>query len=366
MQPISQNPMPVHSTRPLVRWAYLSGVILALGALLLAGSLLIRAGSPVPVAAANAVNADKDPTITHTIVLPLVVSNYRNWDPRGMIAFERQNESSGLHDIFLMKNDGSQVENLTNFPADDGAPTWSPDGNWIALSSDRVDVENSVYRAIFKIDLRTRELVQLTSGAYDDRWPTWSPDGTRIAFMRRSPGLTKYDIFVMNADGSNVQNITNYALGNDFPAWSRDGEWIAFTSERNWGGRDLWLVRPDGSDARIVLRTDFGDPPKDYPNEEIYPSWGADGRIYYTFIPTKGDELLYRIWPNGSGMEPVFADNYNRYIASWSPDGQCFVFYGYLGGPDKEVWKWCNGMAGAVNLTNNDLSDEFCAWSPVP
>jgi Tol biopolymer transport system component len=355
---ISQRIRHTLPSLPAGRWAWLGGLLLALGAWLLAGSLWIEAGPPASAAAAAAALVNASPTITHTVVLPLVMSNYRTWDPRGMIAFEQQNKGSGLHDIILMKNDGSQMENLTDYPADDGVPTWSPDGNWIAFSSDRVDPENGVYRAIFKIDLRTRQVVQLTDGAHDDRWPTWSPDGTRIAFMRRSPGLTKNDIFVMNADGSNVQNITDYPYGNEFPAWSRDGEWIAFTSERNWGGRDLWLVRPDGSNPHIVIRTDF--------QEELYPTWAPDGRIYYTFSPDDDEQLLYRIWPDGSGMEPVFNDSYKRQVASWSPDGQCFVFYAYMGGPDKEVWKWCNGMGAAINLTNNDLSDEFCAWSPVP
>ena len=45
-----------------------------------------------------------------------------SWNPRGMIAFERRGEGSGLHQVYLMHNDRSRVENLTNYPADDGGP----------------------------------------------------------------------------------------------------------------------------------------------------------------------------------------------------------------------------------------------------
>jgi Tol biopolymer transport system component len=321
--------------------------------------------SPAPVESTTATALPPTPILTAwppsltPVPTALPPTSVPAWDPRGMIAFERQVKGGGSHDIYLMKDDGSQLENLTNHQADDGAPTWSPDGQWIAFASDRGGNGN---RAIFKINLRTRQVVQLTSGEWDDRWPTWAPAGAgsnRIAFMRElmTAGHANSEIFSMNADGSDQKNLTNYEWGDDYPAWSRDGQWIVFTSERHWGGRDLWLMRPDGSDTHIVLRTNFQD--------ELYPIWGADGRIYYTFNPTKKADLLYRISPDGSGAGPVFDDSRKRYTASWSPDGSCMVFYGYMGGEDKEVWKWCSGWGDPANLTNNEISDEFCAWSPV-
>jgi hypothetical protein len=65
----------------------------------------------------------------------------------------------------------------------------------------------------------------------------------------------------------------------------------------------------------------------------------------------------------------VFGDGYSRWIASFSPDGQCFSFYSRLSSntdDDKEVWKWCQGYTGPVNLTDNEAGDEYSAWSPVP
>lgn len=283
---------------------------------------------------------------------------------RGLIAFERRychwvgnDKVCDLHDIWVRSHDGAGIEiNLTNTPdVDDGVPTWSPDGHSLAYAAGPVGA-----RAIYKMDLRTREVTAVTDGSMDERWPAWSPGGDRIAFMGRTPGEMD-DVYLINTDGSGLFKLTDWVYGDRFPAWSRDGQWIAFSTERFWGGEDLWIVRPDDPlSLQVVLRTDFKD--------EIYPSWSPDGWIYHTLKDPAAGELLYRVRPGDKQATKVFDDRYQRYIPSFSPDGQCFVFYSYLGGRDKEVWKWCNGYSAAVNVTDNGdlVDDEFCAWSPVP
>jgi TolB protein len=300
-------------------------------------------------------------TLTPAAFLPFVAAEHPK--TRGMIAFERHISADAPHDIWMMYHDGTRQENLTNSPdAVEGVPTWSPDGNFLAFESAPVEPANS-NRAIYKMNMQTREVIQLTNRTHDDYWPAWSPNGDKIAFMRRIGGSPP-DIYVMNIDGTNQTQLTDWTYGDEFPAWSADGSQIAFSSDREYAGRDLYVMWADGTHERQLLQTVNQD--------ELYPSWGPDGLIYYTFQLQKKpqkQEWLYRIDPNTVNRVQVFNDEYNRYIASWAPDGQCFVFYSTMGdrdGTDKEIWKWCNGFTNPINLTNNDVGDEYSAWSPVP
>ncbi len=325
-------------------------------------------GSPV----ASEVRASA--TLDHAVFLPSIAQVHPCLSPSGLIAFERHyctdpplNKNCSPHDIWVRSHDGSGVEiNLTNTPdLDEGVPTWSPDGRFLAYTAGPLGS-----RAIYKMDLCTREVTALTSGTYDESWPAWSPLGDKIAFMRLTPG-EQDDVYLMNPDGTGVAKLTNWLYGDRFPAWSRDGQWIAFSSDRFYAGQDLYVVRPnDPASVKIVLQTNR--PGIDDRRDEIYPSWSPDGSIYHNFVykdaPADAFDYLYRVRPDGSDRQLVFDDGYQRYIPSFSPDGQCFVFYSKMGGVDKEVWKWCNGYSAAVNLTNNadHVGDEYCAWSPVP
>ena len=344
----------------LILWASLALALLALFGLILVDGRPVRAGIPTGTMYPASTGLIASPETTHTVRLPLLLAN--RFSTRGMIAFERHDTADDPHDIWLMYNDGSGQVNLTNSPgADDGAPTWSPDGKYLAYGSTPLAPENS-NSVIYKMQVETRQVVQLTSGTYDDNWPAWSPLGDKIAFMRTTD--LPPDIYVMSVDGTAQTRLTTWLYGDDFPAWSPDGAWIAFSSDRDYAGRDLYLMRPDGTDQhKLLLTPDQG---------EVYPTWGPDGWIYYTFEierkPQRKD-WLYRIHPQTASRQQVFDDEYNRYIASWSPDGECFVFYSTMGdiaGTDKEVWKWCQGFTGPINLTRNDVGDEFAVWSPAP
>jgi Tol biopolymer transport system component len=107
-----------------------------------------------------------------------------------------------------------------------------------------------------------------------EQFATWSPDGSRILFTR-SDQFEAYaqDLYVMNADGSNPERLTDWPGVDSFPVWSPDGSWIAFASDRDapetvrrsneatqtLGDVSMYVMRADGSHVRLVLEAGKGE-----------------------------------------------------------------------------------------------------------
>jgi len=90
----------------------------------------------------------------------------------------------------------------------------------------------------------------MVSNYADDQNPTWSPDGRQIAFASHRDG--NWEIYVMNADGSNQRRLTNNPTTDALPLWLPDGQHIAFRSDRG-GVWAIYVMRKDGTDVRKIV-----------------------------------------------------------------------------------------------------------------
>ena len=158
-------------------------------------------------------------------------------------------------DLFVMNVDGTNQVNLINDPPGDGPdevhPDWSPDGTRIAFESNRTFPLNGSQRGIFTIAPNGQGLQRLTAGAADSN-PDWSPDGTKIVF-EHSANFSDGEVYVMNADGSGVRQVTDNAVTDENPVWSPDGRKIAFVRETQIGHFGIWVMNVDGSDQHEVI-----------------------------------------------------------------------------------------------------------------
>jgi TolB protein len=188
------------------------------------------------------------------------------WSPDGtQIAFT--SERDGNREIYVMGADGSNVQRLTHNPAEDMQPCWSPDGTKIAFS--RKQDENwdiytiDVQDALQNQDAESSSLQRLTDSGNGEVHPSWSPDGSQIAYMS-SPRRATFEIWVMNADGSNGHPLPGIGQINENPVWSPDGTKIVFQSNRD-GNWEIYVMDADGSNQQRLTDNPAGD---------YWPSWG--------------------------------------------------------------------------------------------
>ncbi len=179
---------------------------------------------------------------------------------------------NGRKVVHLMNPDGSSDEALT--PASQSAihPSWSPDGGRILYCTDddlRPPVKNE--SQIHVIDIATRKVASLIAGGVNT-YPAMSPDGMKIAF-RKIIGEMNSEVFVANADGSGLRNLTNHWSYEGWPAWSPDGRRIAFAGNRN-ANYQFFVMNADGSNVRLLANSE---------GRATVPRWSPDGQtIYFT------------------------------------------------------------------------------------
>ena len=279
---------------------------------------------------------------------------YPAWSPDGSrIAFVSDRDDNA--EIYVMNADGSGLVRLTDQLADVGVwniiPSWllawSPDGSRIAFVSDR-DGNAEIY--VMNAD--GSDLSRLTDNPALDFGLNWSPDSGRIAF--HSCIKESCHISVMNVDGSGVVRLTD-DLAVDFgPAWSPDGSRIAFTSDR-YGNDDIYMMNVDGSGITRLT---------DDPASEGVLSWSPDGSRIVFLSARDGDLEFYVMNVDGTGVVRISYPVEELYcLPSWSPGGSRIAFQS-----DRDrgwnIYVMNADGSGVTRLTDDPADDSCPSWSP--
>ena len=161
---------------------------------------------------------------------------------------------------------------------DERYPSYSPDGTQIAFRGDLDLAEPTGDEEIYVMNADGTDVRQLTSNADFDSAPSWSPDGKQILFERAPAGTftpgteaQEKDIYVMRADGTHVRRLTDSPGLDEGPEFSPDATKIAFSSARD-GQQEIYVMDADGSNPRRLT---------DNPARDESPDWQAlpfDGR----------------------------------------------------------------------------------------
>ncbi len=138
---------------------------------------------------------------------------------------------------------GEDVVRLTNDPAVDVDPAWSPDGTQIVFASNRAGSFD-----LYAMNANGTNVRRLTSTGQDDRHPNWFPNGSLVVFDRSSAGRPANIAFI-RPDGSGFGLLTLHPADDREPVWSPDGRSIAFSSDRG-GALELYAMEATGASQR--------------------------------------------------------------------------------------------------------------------
>jgi TolB protein len=155
----------------------------------------------------------------------------------------------------------------------------------------------------------------LTDDPADDMGPYWSPDGQEIVFYSFRHGTR--DVFVMNADGGNEQRVTDDPAQERYPDWSPDGNSIVFQSDKT-GSQELWVV------SRQDRSSDWGTPRQLTHDGGRAPRWSPDGRwVAYT---ARGVRLMSPEGRNPRVLADMSAQGIQARMSGWSADSRMVYF----------------------------------------
>ena len=314
--------------------------------------------------------------LSYTLSLLLVFSGVligRAEDPRtAKVVFTSKRD--GNSEIYSMNTDGSEQVNLTQHPAEDYNPTWSPNGKQILFSSDRdgifdlylMDADGTNVRKVFE------------SSKY--RWePAWAPDGKRIAYAQGDPekAIEQFGarfvpypaltLCIATANGDSVEKLT----AGFNPSWSPNGREIAFvvgglkhtplgiydTQKRSQKTLLLhempWIFKPDWS-----------------PRGNKIAFAKLDGAMFngQGFV-SSNNSTIYIVNSDGTGLQQITKDD-ERFSGrpTWSPHGDKLIYNNFSG--FFQLYKTdLNGhnltqLTHEGNNTQADWFDPFYSVSP--
>ena len=282
------------------------------------------------------------------------------WSPDGRFLAYTSNRD-GNAKTFIMNTRTTEHRRLTDHNERELYPAWSPDGKWIAYVAG--DAERS---RIYKTDVNGAHPVKLTAPGYYGR-PAWSPDGKQIAFVSLSHDKVgmRNGLYVMNANGKRLRRVAdrNRGMFTSKCDWSPDGKQIAFSLYiRQTQRYHLCVIDEDGENFRQLTR---GDPivnpliaerqkpvnvqlPRTPLPEVNSPAWSPDGkRIAYVYSDTILGQTADLYIIDAKGKErgtPLVKEAGIDVSPAWVPEG----FLSVSPSTEKQTTLW-----GRLKQTDN-------------
>ena len=188
----------------------------------------------------------------------------------------------------------------------------------------------------------------------ENAYPHWSNDGKSILYQSNRTG--KWQLYVINRDGTGDRRVTNDEFNNYMADWSPDNNRIAFVSDRT-GNEEIFVMNSDGSDLRNLTNN---------PARDIHPYWTPDGSlIYFNSTRTGANTLsIFTMTASGTGAKKVSTSTDNETCAHLSGDGSKIVYLRAFLGQNDEIFTLDLSTGVATNVSNTAASEGWPCWTP--
>jgi Tol biopolymer transport system component len=289
-------------------------------------------------------------TIEPTITLTPTPAGTPVGSGRGEIAFV--SERDGLPQIYLVDVEGIDVRQIT--AVDEGAcqPVWSPDGEFLLfISPCRSKADFYQGSGIFMIKADGSELQPIFShsgGAFD---PDWSIGG--IAFTVMEDGQPR--VWIADANGANPRKISIGRSADRQPNWSPDGERMLFLNTSRTGSPDFFWMFKDGT---------FGGSNPDHITRgkpAVSADWSPLGKLVVYVSDSQIWVVDWEAKGFGATKLTIKAGNDDP---DWSPDGRWIAFESWFGAETHDIYFMTASGAEQEQLTEHPAADYQPAWRP--
>lgn len=286
---------------------------------------------------------------------------------RGTILYASVEQTGGASLKLISADGGSPV---VLFTIDEGSlsfPSWSPDGSQILFMETKRGNEKDYIHSIFMMDANGENLQNLipvilgdelaaNADIFDALYPSMSPDGRLVLFSSNRHALTSsvtadYELFTLDLTSGEVRQLTDSKNSKFKPVYSPDGTRIAFTSNET-GENEIFIMNADGSDIRNLTHS-----PE---TEDLFAAWSPDGSklVFHSF-----SENLFWIKIldlTTMALTTVVEDGAQP---SFSADGQWITFFSARDG-EPEIFIVRVAGSELTQLTDDKAADTSPVWAP--
>ncbi len=275
-------------------------------------------------------------------------------------------------DLYIKSIDGTVVTRLTDDPAQDVMPSVSPDGQFIAFSSDR----NGTWD-LYVMPAEGGKVVQVTTESTHDLHPSWSPDGTKLVFSRLGEQTGRWEMWTLEINASSGAQFIGFGL---FPEWCPvagsgmfGADQILFQRSRERGDRafGVWTMDYNAETGNAGRETEIANGPN---QALINPTWSPDGKfICFAAVPNSES------WANGTAAQP---DSSTLWMVSTEGTGKVKLTDGraidlmpawgrkndivFVSNMDGQEHLWSMELSPAVRAASVQIPDIKSTFATVP